>query len=303
VDFSNRTDTREGNRAPADTVRDEQQPGRLGRLARELIIELFSGNTLTLEVFTHHSFGERYLTPFRLVQGACVYGVYSLFFGGLDLIRFFFTPPERRTAPGTVIVLLLFFLAYLFLGVYHRFEVFYRNTYLTDEVPHTRFFGVIWPLLRLVGLPAAPLPPVDEWFLYRYVEPWAWFLFGGSLMFISTVAVDMPDSLPGVGAMRAVGAIGLWVVLASVALFVKNQAIYQQERGRELNLRDARIEAAARRLPAQGASMEAVGGYKVVTPLPRLPRAVDTNQDGIPDDDEAIMRRFLKSPGKEEVES
>src|SRR5262249_22596345 len=144
----------------------------------------------------------------RLMLGAVVYGVYAAVVGGFDVVRVLLTPPAQRTLPGNAIVLFLFFLLYLVAGVIPPFEIFYRIHY-TDRVWHSRSFGIAWWFRRLLGFRLDPLPPVDEWFIYLYAEPWAWFLIGGLLVLLGIV---LPTYL-----------LGEWVVLASLALFTKNQ--------------------------------------------------------------------------------
>ena len=261
-------------------LQDAVAPGffQYQRFLEEVAIIVGGWASITLEVFTRKDFGERYMTPFRLMLGAVVYGVYASIFGGLEVAS---SLAAGRGVPGDAAMLVLFFLLFMIAGAVHLFEIFYRNHY-TDRVWHSRSFGVAWPFRRLLGYRLGPLPPADEWFIYLYAEPWAWFLLGGLLVIGGLVFPTY--------------AVGQWIVLASLALFTKNQLVYTQERDQELNLSDAQIEAAARRASADGAPMEATGGYKVIT----LPRAVDANRDGTPDDEADIMSRFLRPQSKQE---
>lgn len=273
--------------ARLQAMQDAIAPGifQYQRFITEAVIVIGGWAAVTLEVFSRYRFGERYLTPFRLSLGGVIYGIFALLFGGLNVASFLVVFSARSAAPGEALVLLLFFVLFVLAGFVHSFEIFYRNNY-SDLVWHSASFGVAWPFRRVVGRTFGPLPPVDEWFVYRYAEPWAWFMVGGFFTFVSTFGLPLFF-------------LGLWLMIAASALFAKNQAIYRRERDQELNLIDAEIENAARQPSARGVTIEHTGGFKAIT----LPRAVDANQDGTPEalaydeDEQAIMRRTLRSFG------
>jgi hypothetical protein len=257
-------------------------------LGRQLVLIFGGWASVTLEVFSRHRFGERYVTPFRLALGTLIYGAYIALFGGIEIITYFsilqdrpsLTALERlRLLPGNTIVLVLFLGLFLLVGALHSFDIFYRNTY-TEELCHSKSFGVPWGARWFLGRRILDLPPLDEWFVLAYVEPWVWFLLGGALMWASQV-------------FPFIYLLGQWFLLASLALFAKNQILKLQAHERDLDLMDAKIVVAARRLSAQGAPSTETGGYKVMT----LPRGLDRNQEGQADalSTEDIMRRFLKS--------
>ncbi len=264
---------------------------------RGIVIELLSGETLMLEVFSRHTFGERYLTALRLGEGTLFYLLYALVVSGFGL-------DGLRLLTGVSSVwefvsripwaLVVYYFAFLALGAFHRFEIFYRNL-TSDQVVHSHSYGVSWPFRWLAGRQVGRFLTVDEWIIYRYVEPWAWLMVGGLIVLVNGLWQVSRGMVGLVNSQAGFGALGGWIVLMSFLLWWKNEAVYAQQREQELDLSDGRIVAAAQAVGNRSIPMEATGGYRV-TPIPR---ALDTDQDGLLDDDEAILRRFLRGYGSE----
>lgn len=265
--------------APEDNPMTRRLPSRYAQnvgFLREVWIALVSGLTITEEVFLRKDFGERYLTGPQVTAGALALGGYVAVFGGIDLIRFFTASDATRTFPSQAAWLFSYWLLYVGLACWHLFEIFYRVHY-TGVVWHSRSFGVSWLLQGLIGKqPIKALPPLGDWFLYLYAEPFILSVAGLLLILLGLFAPTF--------------FLGVWFFAASIALAAKNQAVYAQEREFALDLSDGRIEAAARRPSAEGAPKEQTAGFSHVA----LPRAVDADRDGDPDEMQAILDRVMR---------
>lgn len=199
----------------------------------------------SLLVFTRWGFGERFLTWTGLGLMYTVMGIFDLLQAIPAMLRGmvpFSNPPEPdHLSPW-------FWQVAILLYVIHILFIWHRNG--RNIQWHSMSFGVSWLSLLPWGL-LARIPVVgrhlviDDWFLYRWVEP--------SVAFAAGVAVK--DISP---------ATGLWIQIASVALFIGNQMSYFSTRSRILDLSDARIEAAYISGTLQGQSKRETGGFSTV---------------------------------------
>lgn len=130
--------------------------------------------------------------------------------------------------------------AFLALCVFHYVHIRQRNS--RGILWHSRSFGVS----HLDGL----IPWFDDWTLYRFIEPALFFALG----------------LPVLLLHRALGA---WLLIASVAMFIKNNLTYAQERERLLDIIDAKIDAGFTAAALEGKPKQQAGGIsRVKLPLP-----------------------------------
>jgi hypothetical protein len=231
------------------------------RVISDIIIIVGGWASVTLEVFTRKEFGERYFTPLRFMLGLVVLGVYSFVIGLSSLVSASFGG-EGSWGP---LLFPLFILAYFIVGLLHQFDIFYRNNY-TNQLWYSKSFGVS-RFSRFIGRRLGPLPPLDDWSIFLYVEPIGCFLLGWTLALFGNLGV-----LP-------TGELGTWIVFASAALLFKNQMLHAKERDEILNMNDARIKAMYLQTSARGAPKEQTAGYVAVN----LPQALDKDRDGLPD--------------------
>ena len=236
------------------------------RVLTDIAIILSGWASVTLEVFLRRQFGERYFTPLRHFLGLMVLLVFG---SGVSLFTMLTlsgaAPQQAARALFSSSVLGWFAVAYFIAGLIHRFDIWYRNHY-EDRLWYSKSFGISW-LNFLVGFRLGPLPPLDDWFIYLYVEPGACFLAGWLLWILGTTDVE------------PTGPLGSWFMLASFALFAKNQMLYYKERDKFLNMNDSRIEAMYLIASTRGAPKEETAGYVVVS----LPQSLDRDRDGVLD--------------------
>jgi len=201
--------------------------------------------SVTLEVFTRREFGERYLSWTRVFLAWFAMGFFDF----------------AREIPGMVRGLIPFsqpvFTAHLhpwfwqgFIVLYliHRLHIWRRKQQGIQW--HSQSFGISWleflPWGLLANIPViGRYIVVNDWTLYRWIEPGLCFLAGLALEPFSWATSE-------------------WILLASVALFIKNQMVYFSTLGRFLDVIDARIEAANLTGALSGKSKRDTAGFSVV---------------------------------------
>lgn len=182
-----------------------------------IITYLLGWTTTTLEVFIRRDFGERYLGWIRLYFA---YGIMA----GFTFISFF----SRST------IFLGFLAAFVIVSLIHQLRIFIRNQ--KGIRWHSMSYGVSW----------LSFLPVNNWLLYRFVEPVLFFTIGATLF----TSFD-----------RTTGA---WVSIAAFALLVKNTMVYGQARGRYLDMVDAQIEHEYLDDSMNGTPMQQTAGFQMV---------------------------------------
>lgn len=236
------------------------------RVLTDIAVIVGGWASISLEVFLRKDFGERYFTPLRHFLGLFVASSFYIVAGLFYLLLSRFAPPPHEYSTREPAVYFLFVLAYFVFGFWHRFDIWYRNNY-ENQPWYSRSFGISRPFRRFIGYRFGPLPPLDDWFIYQYIEPGVCFLLGWIM------------ALLGYLTGAPLYTLGLWFIVASFALFAKNQMLYYKERDLFLNMSDSRIMSMNLVASARGAPKEETAGYTVVT----LPRALDSDGDGLPD--------------------
>lgn len=215
----------------------------------DLAIILLGWLSVSVEVFLRRDFGERYLSNIRLMLAT----IMLLFIGTggtlIGLIRRSDDREASRMGGGWVFV--IFFLIYLGLCLYHRWQIRSRNQQGIQW--HSLSFGTSW----LSGV-----TPWGDWTLYTVVEP------------LLTIVVGL------VFTIMDMSAVGIWWLVAGVALFLKNQMVYTQYRDKILDLIDSRIEAGYFQESLNGAPKQKTAGFSVV-PFP--PGQVKIIEQTVPD--------------------
>ena len=196
--------------------------------------------SVSLEVFIRRDFGERYLTWLRLLLGYFAMNLFTL----IPRIIFTFVPFVHI---NVVPVSSLVFKGFIVLSLYHQWRIWRRNR--KSIVWHSESFGIS----RLSFL------PINDWILYRFVEPLVCLVIGLFLRYLDP-------------------ATGIWLIIASIALFIKNQMVFAASRGRFLDVIDARIESAAMQGALQGPSKAGTAGFSVM-PVPTLNLFSDDTPD------------------------
>ena len=211
-----------------------RDPIAAGRALAVIITGYFS---LSIEVFLRWNFGERYFSVVRVFFGGLVMAVLAVFpFLGGGASKFYWGLAG----------------CYLVLSIIHLVRIWLRNR--AGVVWHSQSFGV--PLLGYL------LPGVNDWTLYRFIEP--------AISFALAVIASRFDRVTS-----------NWLFLASVSLLVHNQMVYSEQRNRWLDAMDASIEAETFSNPSAfiGRRKQESHGFSTVS----IPLGLDRNRDGIPD--------------------
>ena len=215
------------------------------------IIFILGWVSLSLELCIRRDFGERYLSLIRLILAMTFIGTFRLL-----LILIF----------GFGIGFTVFGYAYVIMFFYHRWQIRQRNK--RGEEWHSMSFGVsrFQPLIDYLRSTEIPLlSKLDDWFLYRFVEPGLFFVIG----FITFYIED---------------GFGAYLIIASLALFIKNQMTYSKEYNQYLDTVDARIEAKYLENALTGTQKQHTAGISIVT---------------MPEN----LSKLLASPSEDEIES
>lgn len=246
-------------------------PGPMQMIAGIIkIIEILLGwFSVTAEVFLRFNFGSRYLSLLRLLLAWWTFQTYkTIFFFGSALINalsgksnvamWLIAPPDLR---GLFVGGVHSFLYYLFIYGFFGFSFVHLFVIWKRDSPyHSMSFGISWLEYlpwdlwhRLVNLIPIPLVrkalQIDDWKLYCWLEPLLCYMAGQSLW-----SVD--------------GLIGSWLLISSAALFIKNNMLYLEMRGRALDMMDSEIEARYLQAARQGADKRTTAGFTVVpTPI------------------------------------
>ena len=219
--------------------------------------------SISVEVFVRRpgSFGERYLSWLRLYMAYFIMGAFTFFYtlihvlmGGISPLSFLGYSGGLSSLFTTGVSSLLYhlyFYGFLGLAAWHRYQIWRRNQ---EQVQwHTMSFGISWlaglPWHRLQAIPViGPYLHVDDFTLFRFIEPLCCYIAGRLIW-------------------HADGLLGWWLIIASVALFLRNNMAYFELRGRVLDLMDATIESTYLSAALTGGPKEQTAGFAVV-PMP-----------------------------------
>lgn len=195
--------------------------------------------SILVEVFLRYDFGERYLSWLRL------FFAFGILLNTGWWLRFFSAIGGGDGAPA---IFQLFVLAVFILSILHRVRIWLR--YQNGTAWHSMSFGTS----RLSSL-NLPVIGSDDWTLYRWYEPF--------LCLVLALIISRLDQTTGI-------VIGI----GSIALLLKNHMVYYQQRGRILDLIDAKIESIYYNEAAYQKPKADIAGMAVVKVVwPKLPAA------------------------------
>jgi len=217
----------------------------------DLAIILLGWLSVSVEVFLRRDFGERYLSNIRLTLSSIMLVLVG-FSGALAWVinqNVSDTPSAAIIADGWIFGILL--VAYVGLCLFHRWQIRRRNRLGIQW--YSMSFGSSW-IERFVSW--------DDWTLCTVVEP----------LFVFALAV--------LTFWLGLAATALWLLVGSIALFLRNQMVYMQNRDRILNLMDSRIEAGFFQSSLNGAPKRTTAGFSVV-PFP--PAQIKVIEEMVPD--------------------
>lgn len=238
-----------------------QAPFKALSVIANIVVIVLGWWSVPLECFIRREFGERYLSWLRLWLGYMMIKTFTFGYvligalsGGISTMAFFGYSGGLQSIfmNGTHSLLYhLFFYGFIASAILHRYRIWERNQ---QGRWHSLSFGVS----RLAGLPLQDwvdrIPRlskwvrVDDWFLYTVLEP--------GLCFALALFLRQFDGL-----------LGTWLLVASIALGLKNALVYFEQRGKLLDLVDAQIESTHLSIALQGADKAQTEGFSVM-PVP-----------------------------------
>jgi len=223
--------------------------------------------TVTLEVISRHKFGERYMTFIRLFLGTTVMGYLATFTNIGDAIG-------GRYNVGNLTGNLLFLAATaaVFIGgIVHMAKIHQRNK--EGELWYSHSFGIS----NLKRLPF--LANVEEWTIYRYIEPLT-FIVAGAIL----------------GLMQPFRSFGTWFIVGGVMMLIRNNAAYQQQRGLQLDVIDSRIISNMVAPIMQGKDPATTAGYAGIAVSRTEAAAISSTPEAVaPTITRAAMREAAKA--------
>lgn len=186
---------------------------------------LLGWTSVTVEVFLRHGFGERYLSPLRCIVALMTIRIYLWFPSLIQYFRGYLNPfapdqPFLATQGST-----LFINMFILLCIVHLIRIWVRNN-VEGKPWHSYSFGIsnLAPLISFIERIPGVRQGGGDWLLYRAVEPALVLLFAWMFRNFSPT-------------------MGWWFVFAGIALLLRNNLAYTTERGRYLDILDARIES------------------------------------------------------------
>lgn len=225
----------------------------------QIVMILLGWWSLPLELLIRKEFGERYLSLLRIWIAWMLLGAFTFFyalyatFAGNPMAFFAYSGMTHSLFNTGVegLTFHLFYYAFLSGVVFHRYRIWKRTkdgvVWLSTSFGISHLSALPWHLLRRIPTIGQWIT-VDDYFLYRFVEPALCFVLGRLLY-------------------RLDGLTGSFVVISAVALFIKNNLAYAEARGRVLDMIDAGIESQYLADALAGRPKETLAGFSVV-PVP-----------------------------------
>lgn len=192
---------------------------------------------VTVEVFIRYKFGERYFNVVKIAIATLM--MWTVIQAGLYLSQF----SSTAGLIATFLLLRVLWYAYIIAALYHYVSILLRNR--RGEVWHTQSYG----LSHLYRIPF--LQQFDDWVLYRVVEPVACIALAWVVTFINAP-------------------LGVWLYIAGIALLLRNNLAYMEQRSTLLDLMDERIHSQYLAAALSGASKTETLGWSVA----KVPTAI-----------------------------
>jgi hypothetical protein len=211
------------------------------------VIRILHVISASVEVYIRREFGERYI--------GWVHFFLSLILLNIVMTAFriiYFLP----MIGGGIYPKLssIYWYSFIFLTGYHMLRIWLRNRQ-----------GIAWHS-RSPGISYLSFLPIDQWILYRFVEP----------------ALCIAFSL----AIRPLAPFtGNWLLFASLCLLIKSNLIFNVARGRVLDVVDAQIEAKVMSGELAGQDKRQSAGWSPVMVEPAILSA-STEATALPDQDD-----------------
>jgi len=207
----------------------------------QAVIRVVSGwMSVTVEVFIRRDFGERYLNLLRVLSALILMRTFM----GLYWLRsatLSYVPEVLRPDIAPTFVLNWFQVAFVAMALLHILFIFIRNR--QNVLWHSQSFGMSF----------LSFLPINDWVLYRYIEPVVCYGVGYWL--------HAYDPL-----------LGGWIRWSSMALFLSNNLAYNNSRGRLLDIVDSQIESSFYQKMRSG---EKVGSKRDTAGFSVIPVAID----------------------------
>ncbi len=224
----------------------------------EILRIILSWSTVTLDVFVRREFGERALTLARVTIGLLTIQFFLML---ANIQTAFAWVPGVNPLASARTINQWYLICFVLLAILHLVRIWQRNQ---AGIPyHSRSFGRSW-LDFLTMLPPWRIGrfqfQITDWMLYRFIEP-------GLCLIVAWYLVPGPSFTQN------------WLIWASLATLIHNNAVYTRLRDRFLDMLDGHIESGyynQRRSEAldESAAYKAVGYAIMPLPAVRLPETV-----------------------------
>lgn len=225
--------------------------------AFKILMEIVNILSFSVEAFTRREFGERYVNWLRFLLSLLFLNSF------LGFLRFFHSLP---LVGGGVYPELssYFWYSFIFLSCYHLFRIWRRNRQ-----------GIAWHS-RSPGISHLSFLGINDAILFRFIEP----MLCLAVSFILGPVSPLTSN---------------WIFVSSLCLLIKNNVIFNNMRGKVLDVIDGRIEAAVIAGKLEGNDKRKTAGWSNVVAMPTDLDLGDETSDGeeIDADFEAVVAQMM----------
>lgn len=224
---------------------------------RAIAVGILGWVTTPLEMFLRVEHGERTLSPLRIMNSFLVLQVLWIITYGISYLvgKFISSNGFIVVSAGGMGLHPLFQAAFLITSFYHLWRISYRRR--KGIIWHSMSSGI--SILEEIGLLAAVnevlaeitvdgrhIPyRVSRWTIYLYIEPLMGLLIAEFMLLLDVNT-------------------GIWLIVASVALFFRNHLMHAQQRALLLDYQDSQIDAEYFRKAARQETPKDTAGVQVI---------------------------------------
>ena len=238
----------------------------------KVLYEILNVLSFSVEVFTRHEFGERYISWLRFILSLVIINSF------IGVLRIFHSLPFVGGGSYPQMSS-LFWYSFLCLSSYHLFRIWRRNRK-----------GIAWHS-RSSGLSHLAFLPLSDAILFRWVEPLLCITASFLLRPISPLTAN-------------------WLLISSLCLLIKNNIVFNTWRGRVLDVIDGRIESAHISGKVDGKDKRKSAGWSNMVSIPTdlgfesdEPEAAEVQEVAGTDDFAATVAQLMDGPVANEPES
>lgn len=222
-----------------------------------MLLRILHVISFSVEIYVRREFGERYIGWLHFLFTLILLSVI------ISVFRFLYFLP---LIGGGVYPQIsgLYWYGVIFMTGYHMLRIWQRNR---QNIPwHSRSPGISF----------LSFLPVDDWVLYRFIEP--------ALCILMSMVIRL-----------FVPFTGNWLLLASVCLLIKNNIIFNIARGRVLDVIDAQIETKVMSGELAGNDKRQTAGWSSIMVMPALPESISDASTALPKPDQSDFAALVQA--------